>query len=346
MDLSGVRRDVAVPVRPDPAGRTGPTPKAARGPRWRRSSRGLFVPADVDADRVEQRIVEAAVVLPEGWGAVTGWAALAWLGATWFDGSPWGGGPLRPVDLVVGGNRPIRPQPGIATSEERLVGADVIVFDGLPVTIPARSVCFEMRYSRNVWQAVATLDMACFNDIVSIDEAAAYAATIPGWTGIPRCRDAMPFAEENSWSPREVDMRRVWTAVAGFPRPVCNVPVFGPGGVHLGTPDLIDPTAGVVGEYDGALHLASARRHRDEEREHRFRAHGLEYVTMLAGDLPDPSAFIERLRCAYERAADIPPERKRWQLQAPDWWIDTSTVASRRALSASWRARLLAHRAA
>ncbi|WP_243061212.1 hypothetical protein [Nocardioides sp. SR21] len=347
MDLSGITRDAVLPVRVDPSGKVGPTPDQARGPRWRRSSRGLYVPAEVDRTGVSQRIVEAAAVLPDDWGAVTGWAALAWMGGTWFDGTPWGGGPTRPVDLVIGNNRLIRPQRGIATSEERLLERDVIVVDGLRVTIPARSVCFAMRYARDVWDAVTTLDMACFSDVVSIDEAAAYANTIPGWTGIPLCRDeALALAVENSWSPREPALRRAWRAAMGRVPLRCNVPVFGPGGVHLGTPDLIDPVAGVVGEYDGDLHLVRDRRDRDETRDHEFRAHGLVDVTMLAGDVSSPEPFRRRLTWAYERAAELPPARRRWTLEPPDWWIDTTTVAARRALSESQRQRLLAHRAA
>ena len=41
-------------------GTSGPTPKQARGRGWRRTSRGLYVPADVDGSNPEQRIVEAA----------------------------------------------------------------------------------------------------------------------------------------------------------------------------------------------------------------------------------------------------------------------------------------------
>jgi hypothetical protein len=67
---------------------------------------------------------------------------------------------------------------------------------------------------------------------------------------------------------------------------------------------------------------------------------------MLADDFPDPTAFVERLRCAYDRAADTPASRKRWTVDPPDWWIDTTTVDDRRALSESRREKLLAHRAA
>ena len=56
-------------------------------------------------------------------------------------------------------------------------------------------------------------------------------------------------------------MRLVWELDAGHPRPLCNVPLFDRHGRHLATPDLVDPGAGVVGEYDGAVHLTGAQRH-------------------------------------------------------------------------------------
>ena len=346
MDLSGVARPVVVPVRADPAGDTGPSPKTVRGPRWRRTSQGLYVPADVDATNVDQRIVEAAAVLPDEWGAVTGWAALAWAGSRWFDGSPWGGGRVRPVTLAVGGNRTIRPQPGIATSEERLLPGDQILVDGVRITTAVRSVLFEVRYADDRRQAVITIAMACYDDAVSVDELTGYLGTLSGWTGSPLARAAMALADENSWSPREVGMRLTWELDGGFPRPLCNVPIFGPDGRFIGTPDLVDPDAGVVGEYDGALHLGGARRSKDLDREHLFRSHGLEYVTMLAGDVPDPTRFLERLAAAYERAADIPTSRRQWTLDRPDRWVDTTTVAARRALDDRHRERLLRYRVA
>src|SRR5689334_14888776 len=146
MDLSGVTRSVAAPVRVDPEGRAGPTRGAARGAGWRFSSRGLVVPADVDGSTVDQRVTEAAAVLPADWGGITGWAALGWCGGIWFDGTPWGGGQVRPVTLAVGGNRAIRPQPsyGIVTSEERLAPTDLVTVGGVRVTSAVRSVIYEM----------------------------------------------------------------------------------------------------------------------------------------------------------------------------------------------------------
>ena len=346
MDLSAVTRAIVAPVRTDQAGTSGPTPDQARGDGWRRTSRGFYVPAAVDGTDLDQRIAEAAVVLAPADGGVTGWAGLGWAGGRWFDGVPWGGGQPRPVTLAIGGVRAVRPQLGIQTSEERLNPTELMIDDGLRITSHARSVCFEMRYAATDRLAVVTLDMAAFNDLVSVDEASDYAARLNGWTGVPRCREAIPLADENSWSPRETLMRLVWKLDAGLPRPRCNVPVFDCRGRHIGTPDLIDLEHGVVGEYDGALHLQGAQRSRDLQREELFRSHGLEYVTMLTGDSPDPTAFIKRLVSAYSRAADIPVGRKRWTTEPPSWWHDTSTVMARRALGDDLRARLLRYRAA
>jgi hypothetical protein len=346
MDLSGVTRNVVLPVRVDPAGITGPTPDQARGPKWRTTSRGHFVRATVDATDPEQLAVEAAVALQEDWGGVTGWAGLRWEGCSWFDGTPWGGGPRAPVTLAVGGNRWIREQPYFATSEERLAPGDLVVVDGLRITKAVRSVCFEMRYANDARDASITLSMACYDDVVSIDEVVAYAATLNGWTGIPKCRGGIAWATENAWSPREVGMWHVWHLDAELPPPLFNVPVFDPAGNPLGTPDLIDPVAGVVGQYNGAPHLAGARYAKDVAKDDLFRRHGLECVTMVAGDVRDPSSFVARLLAAYDRAADTPPARRRWTTERPSWWIDTATVAARRALTPGQRARLLRYRAA
>jgi hypothetical protein len=224
------RPGLVAPVRLDRSGRTGPTRGQAKGSQWRRSSHGFFVPSDIDATKVEQRIVEAAAVIPPGGGAVTGWAALCWLGGTWFRGTTATGDPL-PVDLAMWSN--IKEQQGIALCRERLRPDQVTEVDGLLITIPVRSVAFAMRYAANVRHAVAAFDMAAFNDLVSGDELFAYAGLAPraglsGWTGIPACRKATSMVDENSWSPQEVATRLVWQLDAGLPRPLTNPPGLRP----------------------------------------------------------------------------------------------------------------------
>lgn len=332
------------PVAIDPAGKIGPTRAQARGKRWRKTSHGFFVPAHVDGDRPEQRAVEAAVLLPE-YGGLTGWAALRWAGGTWFDGLAQGGRSTRPVVLAVGGCN-VRPQPGIWPSEERLAPEDLTVVGGLAVTTMVRSACYEMRYAATDRLAVVVLEMAAADDLVSIREMTTYASEHSGWTGIPRCRMALPVADENSWSPRETLMRLVWTEDGGLPRPLCNVPIFDLDGHHIGTPDLFDPETGVAGEYDGALHLEGSARAKDVKRESRFRDHLLEYVTMLAADNENPAGFVSRVLQAYRRAPAVSESRRTWTLERPSWWRDTSNVESRRGLSHEDRERLLRRRSA
>lgn len=324
----------------DAEGRRGPTRGVARGRGWRRSSYGLFVPASVD-QTVEQRIAEAAAVLPT-YGGVTGWAALRWLGAVWFDGMI-RGGEERPVTLAPGCGS-IRSQPGIAISQERLDPTELDVWQGLRVTTGLRSLFFEMRYAHTDGEAVQFADMAAYADLVDCAELLAFAAVNAGWTGMERFRTGAADMEENAWSPTEVTMRRLWQHEAGLPRPLCNRPVFDLAGHHIGTPDLIDPVAGVIGEYNGALHLQGAQRSRDVRREALFRTVGLEPVEMVTGDLVDPWQFIGRLRGAYARAERTPVADRAWTIALPPWWVPTFTVAQRRALDDDQRRRFLALR--
>lgn len=339
----GAAHGVVAPVRTDPRGITGPTKREAAGPEWRRSSHGLYVPAYVE-QTAEQRIVEAGVLVPRNAG-LTGWAALKWCGGQWFSGFEPDGLTPRPVPMGVSRHR-VRGQDGIAICEERFDSREVVVVDGIKVTNPVRSLCFEMRYADNLRHAVVALAMAAYDDLVSLEEAGDCALRHPSYTGIGQCRDAVPLGDENAWSPMEIRMQQAWSLDAGFPRPLTNRPVFDRHGRHLGTPDLIDPEAGVFGEYNGRLHLAAGRYSRDLGREEEFRAHGLEGVTMVAGDVGDQSAFVARLRGAYRRAAGVPESRRTWTLEQPSWWEETFTVAQRRALTAEQRAVWLRHRAA
>ena len=333
------RRHLVAPVHADPRGILGPTPRAATRARWRRTSHGLYVPLWVDGSVVEQRIVEAAAVLP-AYGGVTGWAALRWLGGRWFEGTRRDGS-LLPVTLAA--SLDVRPQSGIAISEERLNADQIIAVDGLRITRALRSVLFEMRYATTVWDAVVVADMAAFSDLVSLDELWTYALAHGGMTGIPQARDAVPLADENTWSPMETVMRLIWMLFAELPRPLMNQPVFDLRGHHVGTPDLLDVESGLYGEYDSELHLEGRRRLRDCVREDAFRRLGLEPVVMVTGQ--DRDEVASRIVRAHERALRHGNDRL-WTIEQPSWWLPTETVAQRRALSEADRARLLARRTA
>jgi hypothetical protein len=339
------RHGLVVPVRMDPTGKTGPTRGQAQGPGWRRTSHGFFVPSQVDADDVEQRIVEASVVVPEGLG-ITGWAGLRWLGGRWFEGTT-AAGDRRPVTIAIS-TYDIRSQPayGIAISGEGLWRRMAIVHDGLRITQAVWSVSFEMRYAESWRRAVVALDMAAYNDLVSLEEQTEFLSHQNGWTGIPQARKALQFADENSWSPAETLMRLTWVIDAELPPPLCNQPVFDLHGRHLGTPDLLDVETGLMGEYDGPDHLQRAQRARDIQRAGLLHAHDLESVTMVAEDFRDLDGYLRRLRDARRRAQRNSAHPRTWTIEPPWWWTPTVTVAQRRALTLEQRLRFLKHRSA
>ncbi|QBR93356.1 hypothetical protein [Nocardioides euryhalodurans] len=332
------RPGLTMPVRTDPTGRSGPTPGQARGPRWRTTSRGLRVPADVDDSVVEQRIVEAAAVLPRE-GGVSGWAGLRWYGGHWFDGLGGDGLTRLPVTLATGDST-IVAQPGFEISEEHLRPYDVVLVDGMPVTIPLRSVTYLARYAADWRDAVVAIDMAAYHDLVSTAEVRRYQETLPAWTGIGQCRKATAHADENAWSPREVRTRLVWTEDAELPRPWTNRPVFDRWGTMVGTPDLLDEEAGVAVDYDGAVHLVGSQRRRDRDREEAFRRVGIEYLTVLAGDR-DRGHLAARMREVRSRARWAAPSQRPWTIEPPRWWVPTWTVEQRRNLTDAERERLL-----
>ena len=332
----GHRPGLVAPVRIDPTGRHGPTEGVARGRAWRRTSRGLYVPATVERT-VEQRIVEAAAVLPSG-AAITGWAALRWLGGQWFDGVDRSGHEL-PVVLACA-TQDIVQQPGLRVCKERLDPREVVEVDGVRVVVPERAVFFEMRYAATEADAAVAMDMAAFSDLVSLREVVEYAEAHPGWTGVPQARETLPLCEENSWSPYETRLRMVWRH-AGLAPPRCNPAVFDLDGGYVGTPDLLDVARGHVGQYEGAVHLAVGQRASDVRRDERYRAVGLETTSVFSFDLAAPYRLIPRLRAADARAAAVTGPR-RWTIRPPDWWTPADTVDQRRALTG--RAREVALR--
>lgn len=332
MDLHLTRSGPVVPVPTDPLGLAGPTPGQARGARWRTSSPGRFVPVGVRADDTQQRIVEAVAGGVAGT-AATGWSALHWQGSRWFSGRRADGTP-EPVLLAVGDSGNLAPRPGVRFSYDWLFDDDIIDVDGLPITRPERSVCAEVLRVRTLARAVGIIEMAAADDLVDLDSLSAYALRIKGRPHTVRLFTALGLADENVWSPGESEMKHIWRTLRGSAL-LCNPPLFDHQGRHLLTPDLLDPVAGVVGEYNGRVHDERVVRRRDLNRGELCRDLGLEVVEMISTDRRDIDSFERRLDAAYRRAADRrkTARRRQWTLEQPHWWVDTSTVARRRALS-------------
>lgn len=329
------RVGVVLPTPVDPDGKAGPTPGQARGPHWRRVAPGWHVPAMTDSTLLDQRIVEAMAGTPPD-AAVTGWASFGWRGARWFNGLADDGHTPLDIPVALHQVRGVRRRPGVEFSEDWLFTDDVEQVDGLQVTIPERSVSYEVCRSRTLTAAVRTIDLAAAGDFVSVASMTDYAVRLGGRPGIRKLRRALTWADENVWSPQEVSMRLTWRAEVACEL-LTNRPIFDLHGHHVVTPDLLDPVAGVVGEYDGAVHLENGPRRRDLDREALYRDHQLELVTMMAGSRSDAANFVSRLRAAYRRAAEREGVTRTWTTEQPSWWVDTSTVARRRALTADER---------
>lgn len=309
---------LVLPVPIDPTGERGPTPKQSRGPGWRRTSHGLFVPVGTDSTVPEQRILEQGIRLTGG--ATTGWASCRMNGAAFFDGLRRDGRTPVPVPLNCGPLHQIRKMPGDDLIRDLIRPREIVVIGGVPCTVVLRATFDAMRYSRSVREAVVALDMMAAAKKVSPRRMALYLAAKQAWEGIQRCRDAVPLADEHSKSPQESRLRLVWVLDALRPRPLVNPPLFDLQGRLLGYPDLFDPEAGVVGEYDGEDHRDVTQHSSDVDREARFRDHDLEVFRVTGPDLRKVEPVVQRIHSAYRRAKRVPPERRTWTLTPPSWW--------------------------
>lgn len=299
------------PSRVDPAGHTGPTPGAARGANWRRTSHGWYVPATAPIELPEQRVIEQSVRLPPA-GAVTGWAACRLHGAGLIDGLQPDGRTQVPVGLALGVDSRIRRDGAVRVSVERLHPDEIEVRQGVPVTRPLRATFDAMREVDDVREAVVVVDMMAAAELVTIESMREYAAQRPGWRAVQVVRRALDLASEHSWSPQETRLRLIWRLDAGLPEPLPNCPIHSSSGVLLGTADLLDDKAGLVAEFDGADHRRVARHTRDVEKEDRFRRHGLEVARVTGTDIRDVPRVVRRLYEARSRAKFLPPDRRSW----------------------------------
>jgi len=311
--------DLVRPCRIDPAGLTGPTRGQAQRGRWRTSSRGWHVPSHIDPARVEQRILEQAMRVRTR-GAVTAWASLRWQGAAYFDGTVGGQGNLLPVPLLRR-NGMRRLDDGASHVERRaLPPYDRLFSRGVWCAAPPRATFDEVRRRGRLRPAVAAICMTLAAGITTLPELRDYAEIRVAWEGIPLFREALALSNECFRSGPEVYLHLRWQLDAGLPEALVNPPVFDLDGKLLGYPDLLDTEAGVVGEYNGSAHRGRERYRRDVAREERLRQCGLEYFTVVAGDLDDEQLVVDRMLTTRARASFLPASECGWTLTPPPWW--------------------------
>jgi hypothetical protein len=199
------------PVPIDPAGWSGPTRGQAAGPRWRRTSPGLFVPADVVTD-VGQRIVEGAARLGH-YGAVSGWAALRWRGAAYFDGHDREGSAL-PIPLAVGRSC-LRPGEGIERLRRQIPLWEWDVHRGLRCALWERALYDEVIRLGTPRASAVAIDMVVAAGLGTIADYWAFLEEVRPRNGVVLSRAAAGLARGTSASPPESWMRLTWCLDAG-----------------------------------------------------------------------------------------------------------------------------------
>jgi hypothetical protein len=198
--------DLVRPVPVDATGRRGPTKARASGPRWRRTSKGYYVPATVANDVPEQRVLEQSMRLPDG-GAVTGWAACRLLGAAFFDGLAPDGRTRLPVPLWVGHLAQLTADEHVRVLRDVMVAEERTCRAGIPCSRPLRAVFDEARAASNIRDAVVSIDMMAAAELVSLRQLREYVEGCGGVRGVPQVRTALDLASEDSRSPNETRLR-------------------------------------------------------------------------------------------------------------------------------------------
>lgn len=88
-------------------------------------------------------------------------------------------------------------------------------------------------------------------------------------------------------------------------------------GRHLGTPDFLDVSSGVAGQYDGKVHLVGSRRARDLGKDDGYRRAGLELFTLVSEDLADVERVVAPMRDTRQRAVARRAVDGPWTLVRP-----------------------------
>lgn len=298
--------------------RAGITRDMTRGPAWRRTSRGWFVPADTPASPT-QRIVEAVPRIPGG-GALAGWAAAYVLGVDQLDGLDRDTMDPMPVPLHLGHDVGRAVYAGVRVVRERLPATDRRLWHGLPVTTPLRTVFDGGRWAPDLVEAVVFLDLAAH--ALELDLRDLDAWCVPGlrWPGIAQLRAALRLADARSASPWESRLRVFYEFEAQLPRPLVNRPVFDLEENFLGMPDLLDPEAGLATEFDGKGHRLRQQHRSDNHREEKLEGANLTVCRVDSLDLDEPASLRSRLRARHAQGMQRDRRLDRWTLVKPAWW--------------------------
>ena len=221
-------------------------------------------------------------------GVLSGLTAARLHGAKWIDDT-------LPIELNWSNGRP---PPGIRVSKDRLVGSELGLWAGLPVTSVQRTA-FDIGRRGRLGEAVARLD--ALGNAVGFTAAAVneLAEAHPGTRGVCRLREALALHDPGSQSPRETWLRLLIVGV-GLPRPQTQIPVVVNGRpkyyLDMGWEDLK-----IAVEYDGDHHRTDrAQFARDITRLEELADLGWTVIRVAAGT--PPREILDRVHRAWRNA--------------------------------------------
>jgi hypothetical protein len=244
-------------------------------------------------DPVRQRILDAATVMPTG-AAIGGWAAAYLQGAAQLDGRD------QPLLVLLPPTRTLT-RPGITAIRTKLEPSDTIERHGISYTRGLRTGFDLLRLAPNLSEAVVAGDCMIRTGLASPRGLIRYAASHPHRRGIRQLRTAVPLLNAAAASPPESRLRMLCHLRTSLPPLLVNVPVYNSADAFLGIPDLLEPSTGLVIEYDGEYHRELTQHTADNLREESFESAGLTVVRVTALDLKDEPATAARLTSAYNR---------------------------------------------
>lgn len=279
----------------------GVGPTELSGPLWQRLARGVRGWNGLEPDDPDVRIRSVALQQPPGT-VLGGWAALRMHGLRDLDGRTGPGAcELERILVHVGPSGRTRPGPHVDVDRGELRAHEIEVRDGVQIVTPTVAcVAIARRYGAEEGLVVA--DLATGRGLTDAGALQSWADANAGACSVRSVRQVASLVDPAAASMPESRLRYVWVVDAGLPRPLVNPRIRDRAGYLVGKPDLLDPEAALVGEYDGSGHRELAAHTADNCREERFEGMGLFVVRASALDLwPGRAQLVTRLRAARSR---------------------------------------------
>jgi len=211
---------------------------------------------------------------------------------------------------ISGGARPVRN--GVSGHRLTLRGTDVVEFDGVPVTSPART-WLDLAAVLDLEDLVAAADyFICTQSrsfgpkkeaLCSPGDLAEQVRSAPGARGIRKARQALELCRVGADSAPETQLRLAIGRLR-LPEPTLRYVVQDPRGRELAWPDVAFPDFKVAVNYDGRHHLEERQRESDIRRDESIAAIGWASVTVTAGHVRQQGfdGCAQRVRDALVRA--------------------------------------------